>query len=162
MPNEVDVLLPKNGVGFVSRKTEATRWGTAFTIDFIIRLGAAWQRTRAGGPRLQIGDLSPKGGGPCPTGAKDSQGNPLHHKSHRDGVDFDVQIIRSDGQELFRSVQISDPSTHKPTQDLVDLIENLGGDHVEKIFTAGNKVLKGPHIRMEKDHTFHLHVRLRP
>lgn len=109
---------------------------------------------------LQIGDLSPKGGGPCPNGRRDAQGNPLFHKSHRGGVDFDVQIIRADRRELFRSVQISDPSTHGPTQILVTLIEEQARGHLRFIFTAGTRFLKGAHLQYEAEHTYHLHVRL--
>jgi hypothetical protein len=157
----VETLLPGSGIGFLARKSDATRYGTAFTIGFIIRLGAQWRALNPTGPRLQIGDLSPKGGGPCPNGRRDAQGNPLFHKSHRGGADFDVQIIRADRKELFRSVQISDPSTHQSTQGLVNLIEQLGRGHLRFIFTAGPNVLKGPHLQYEAEHTYHLHVRLR-
>jgi hypothetical protein len=156
----VDVLLPAFGGGYIARKSDATRYGTAFTIAFIARLGARWLAANPGGPRLQIGDLSPKGGGPCPNGRRDAQGNPLFHKSHRGGVDFDVQIIRADRKELFRSIQISDPSTHGPTQGLVTLIEELARGHLRFIFTAGTRFLKGAHLQYEAEHTYHLHVRL--
>jgi hypothetical protein len=121
---------------------------------------AGWLAANPGGPRLQIGDLSPKGGGPCPNGRRDAQGNPLFHKSHRGGIDFDVQIIRADRKELFRSVQISDPSTHGPTQILVTLIEEQGRGHLRFIFTAGTRFLKGAHLQYEAEPTYHLHVRL--
>jgi hypothetical protein len=75
-------------------------------------------------------------------------------------MDFDVQIIRADGVELYRSIQISDPSTHAPTQLLVDSIEELGLSRIKLILTAAAHVLRGPHVRLDVEHTFHLHVRL--
>lgn len=161
MAEPVDQLLPSSGIGFIARKSEATRYGTKFTIDFIKRLGVEWAAVRPQGPRLQIGDLSPRGGGPCPNGRKDAHGQPLFHKSHAGGMDFDVQIIRADCQETYRTAQISDPTTHAGTQQLIDLIEKLAGDeHLVFIFTAAKKALKGKHVTLEKEHTYHLHVRL--
>lgn len=161
MPDPVDQMLPRTGVGYVTYKPDATRYGTAFTLNFITQLAMRWHQKHPAGPRLQIGDLSPKGGGACPNGRKDAKGSPLFHKSHRGGVDFDVQIIRGDGKEAVRSVEISDPSTHAGTQELVDLIETLGAHNLVFIFTAKTEALRGEHIRMEREHTYHLHVRLK-
>lgn len=161
MGQAVDQLLPKNGVGYIGYKSDATRYGTAFTVNFIKQLAVEWLAKRPQGPRLQIGDLSPMGGGPCPNGGKDGQGNPTFHKSHAGGWDFDVQIIREDCKELVRSIKITDPSTHAPTQELVTLIETLADKHLKFIFTAAPDKIHGAHVRLEKEHMYHLHVRLR-
>jgi hypothetical protein len=157
----VDQLLPKNGIGFTGYKTDKTRYGTASTVNFIKRLGVEWLAKRPQGPRLQIGDISPLGGGPCPNGGKDAQGKPTFHKSHAGGRDFDVQLVRADGRELVRSVKIIDASFDVgPTQQLVTMIEELTDGNLKYIFTASPEKLTGKHVTMEKEHVFHLHVRL--
>jgi murein endopeptidase len=156
----VETLLPKAGVGYLGYKSDATRYGTESTVRFITQLAIRWSQVHAQGPRLQIGDLSPKGGGPCPNGGKDKNGLPTYHKSHRGGRDFDVQIIRGDGKEGVRTVRISDPSTHAPTQELVTLIHDLARANLKLILTAGTAYLRGAKVVLDVDHTYHLHVRL--
>lgn len=159
----IETSLPPFGLGFMSyKKTNATQYGTASTIDFIIKLGQAWYFEHLAGPRLMIGDISIKGGGPCPNGRKDASGNPLHHKSHREGRDFDVQIIRADGLEKARSVTVANRSAIAPTQQLIDAILAVSPGAVEMILTAGKQQFKRSHVvRYDKDHIYHLHVRLR-
>jgi murein endopeptidase len=137
------------------------RWRTPFTVSFIQQLAGAWHSWKPDGPRLLIGDISPKGGGKCPNGGKDRQGNPTYHKSHNGGWDFDVQLVRADGKELVRSVKITDESFDAgPTQKLVTLMHELVAPHLKFIFTAAPQKLQGRAIHMEADHVFHLHVRL--
>jgi hypothetical protein len=76
-----------------------------------------WHALKPSGPRLLIGDVSPKGGGQCPNGGKDATRHPTFHKSHNGGWDFDVQLVRADRQKLVRSVKITlfdaSPVTHR-------------------------------------------------
>lgn len=156
-----DRLLPAFGTGYRGYKTDATRYGTPFTVNFIQQLATEWQALKPQGPRLLIGDISPKGGGPCPNGAKDNQGKPTFHKSHKGGWDFDVQLVRADAKELVRSVKITDKDFDiGPTQQLVTLMHRLVDKHLKFIFTAAPDKLQGRAVHMEREHVFHLHVRL--
>ena len=161
MAQPCDQLLPQVGTGYRGYKSDATRYGTAFTVNFIRQLGVEWHTLKPQGPRLLIGDLSPKGGGKCPNGGKDAKGNPTFHKSHDGGWDFDVQLIRADAKELVRSVKITDNNFDVgPTQELVTLMHKLIDQHIRFIFTAAPEKLTGRAIRPEKEHVYHLHVRL--
>ena len=170
--HKIETQLPQDGQGFRRYKSTITAWGRWYTVQFIQRLSKAWIEAHPGGPRLQIGDISIKGGGRCPNGRHTNDGQPLYHKSHDKGIDFDVQIIRGDGREGVRSVTIDDPSTHPLTRQLVQLICALAPDgagdgvKLEKILTANPSVLVGEgvnpkQIRLEKTHRYHLHVRLK-
>jgi murein endopeptidase len=161
MAQPCDQLLPQFGTGYRGYKSDNTRYGTAFTVNLILQLGVEWHALKPTGPRLLIGDISPKGGGQCPNGGKDARGNPTFHKSHNGGWDFDVQLVRADGQELVRSVKITDSKFDiGPTQQLVTLLEKLAKGHIRFIFTAEPKKLAGEHVHLEKEHVYHLHVRL--
>ncbi len=63
-------------------KWPAGAWGTAETIRSIQRAVAAYQRKMPGGPKIHIGDISKKGGGPFPP-----------HVSHQYGRDVDVGYV---------------------------------------------------------------------
>ena len=73
----------------------------------------------------------------------------------------DVQLVRADDQEMVRRVKITDAKFDVgPTQELVTLLEKLAKDHIRFIFTAEPKKLAGEHVHLEKEHVYHLHVRL--
>ncbi len=161
MAQPCDQFLPRFGTGYRGYKGDETRFGTAFTVNFILQLGMEWHALKPQGPRLLVGDISPKGGGKCPNGARDAKGNPTFHKSHDGGWDFDIQLVRADGQELVRSVKIIDSTFDVgPTQQLVTLLEKLAEKHIRFIFTAAPNKLNGQHVRLEKEHVYHIHVRL--
>jgi hypothetical protein len=157
--NGITTPLPRAGVGFKSYKPQETQYGYEKTVNFIQSLGVAWAK-RNPAPRLLIGDLSIKGGGPTPKQwGKPEKG---YHKSHGSGVDFDVQIIRSDNVEDPRSVTIGEPAPagrydRERTQVLVDLIREIAGKDFKLILSADAK-LNGIHY--EGTHRRHLHVRL--
>jgi hypothetical protein len=47
-----------------------------------------------------------------------------------------------------------------PTQELVTLMHSLIDRSIKFIFTAAPKRLEGRAVTLEKEHVFHLHVRL--
>jgi murein endopeptidase len=161
---DINVPLPRDGVGFKSYKPQDTQYGFQQTIDFVVDLGARWNGRYPDGPRLLIGDLSVFGGGRTPK----QWGHPErgYHLSHGSGLDFDVQIIRTDDVEQPRSVQVTD---HEPskydrarTLELVRIIHELGGDSLKMVLSA-DRALKTPltgKVIFDGTHTYHLHVRL--
>lgn len=158
--NVVSSQLPREGEGFKAYKKPETQWGTQSTIDFIKALGAAWKAANPNGPRLMIGDISVRGGGPTPNGGRNPDGTLKHHKSHREGRDFDVQLVRPD--EGVRTTRISDPATLEATRPLVELINNLARDRLQLILVATHQFGSRQHVVFDATHEFHLHVRLRP
>jgi LysM repeat protein len=77
---QVGVLLPK-GYGYTT-KPSSLRWGTPRAVRLIqTALGKYWSQNR-GGPKIHVGDISRKGGGPFPP-----------HKSHQTGLDVDVGYV---------------------------------------------------------------------
>ena len=84
------------------------------TIRAIQAIGAAWQRAHPRGPRLGIGDLSVRGGGPM-----------RGHASHQHGLDVDIRPLRGDGREGPTTIR-SPEYSRALTQQLVDLIRANG------------------------------------
>lgn len=77
---EVGVLLPK-GYGYTT-KPASLRWGTPRAVRLIqTAIGKYWSKNR-GGPKIHVGDISRKGGGPFPP-----------HKSHQTGLDVDIGYV---------------------------------------------------------------------
>jgi hypothetical protein len=154
---EINVALPREGTGFRSYKTQNTQYGYPQTVEFIMKLGAQWAKANPQGPRLLIGDLSIKGGGATPK----QWGKPEagYHKSHGSGLDFDVQVIRTDNIEDPRSVSVRDALyDRRRTQNLVNVVREVAGKCFGLILSADSQ-LKGIHV--DDTHVYHLHVRLR-
>src|SRR4051794_32234168 len=84
----VDTALPRQNAGLVSYQREPRQYGRAEIIRALQVIGAAWQRARPTGPRIGIGDISLRGGGPMPP-----------HVSHQRGLDVDIRLVRADGRE---------------------------------------------------------------
>lgn len=79
-----------------------------------------------------------------------------YHKSHRRGVDFDVQIIRTDDVEAARSAQVGQAKYDKTrTAELIQLFRELGD--VQMVLFADDSISG---VRKDKHHTYHFHVRL--
>lgn len=162
--SNISVPLPRQGVGFKSYKSQETQYGYRQTVDFIEDLALNWFHLYPKGPRLLIGDLAVVGGGRTPK----EWGHPErgYHLSHGSGLDFDVQIIRTDGVEKPRSVQVTDkePSLYdrSRTLELVKIIHELGADYLKMVLSA-DRALNTPltqKVRYDGTHTYHLHVRL--
>jgi peptidoglycan hydrolase-like protein with peptidoglycan-binding domain len=144
---EVNTVLPTPGSGYRSYKPSSNQYGISETIRAIQAIGATWNGRHPGGPRISIGDISLRGGGPMPG-----------HASHQRGVDFDVRPMRSDGREdpvTYKSVEYSRPLT----QELVDQIRSNGVLKVQYIFFNDSAVVG---VRHWPNHDDHLHVRFFP
>jgi hypothetical protein len=144
----VNTQLPSPGAGYYSYRPAREQFGLSQTIQALQAIGLAWQRAHPNGPRLGIGGISLRGGGPFPP-----------HKSHQLGVDVDIRPLRKDGKDgkndgatTFRSATYSLPLT----QQLVDLIHKNGVLPVRFVLFADTRV-RGTHE--DKSHYRHLHVR---
>lgn len=136
--------LPEAGPGFFSYTRPERRFGRAEVIRVLRELGAAWQRAHPDGPRIAIGDLSRRGGGPMPP-----------HHSHQLGVDVDIRLMRQDGRET--GVTFRDPAYSLAlTRDLVNRLRTNGRLAVQYIFCNDPRL---PGTRQWAGHENHLHVR---
>jgi murein endopeptidase len=128
------------------------RWGTDRLVATLLQVLAAYRAAHPGVPRVGIGDLSRRHGGPF--GARYGG---LGHVSHQNGLDADVYYPRKDGLERRAS---------KPSQ--VD--QALAQELVNRFVRAGAiTVYVGPHLSLRGRrgvvipriyHDDHLHVRL--
>ena len=76
----VGVLLP-TGYGYTT-KPASLRWGTPRAVRLIqTAIGKYWSKNR-GGPKIHVGDISRKGGGPLPP-----------HRPHQPGLDVDSGFV---------------------------------------------------------------------
>jgi Putative peptidoglycan binding domain/Penicillin-insensitive murein endopeptidase len=139
----VNTLLPP-GPGLYSYKPVAHQFGLPETIAALQRIGGAWNGRHPGGPRVGIGDISRRGGGPF-----------AGHRSHQRGVDVDIRLMRKDGKEAGVNYQ-SPEYSRLLTQELVDLIRGNGRLRVQFIFFNDGTV-RG--VRHWPNHDDHLHVR---
>jgi peptidoglycan hydrolase-like protein with peptidoglycan-binding domain len=141
----INTPLPDSGPGFRSYQRSERRYGLPETIQALQSIAADWQRAHPTGPRIEIGDISFKGGGPMSP-----------HKSHRRGVDIDIRLMRNNQTEgggiTFRSANYS----RALTQELVDLI------HANGLLTVKLIYFNDPSVHGVTDqsgHDNHLHVR---
>jgi hypothetical protein len=159
---EVNIQLQPNP-GYASYQPPEEQWGRQETIDTLAFLGTTWglrhfilQDNMWDAPRIQIGDISYEGGGDHP-----------QHRSHHEGLDIDIRVLRNDLRE--RPCRVNDPSCYdrELTQELIDILvmqaEAPGGIPVQYIFTA-DRDLRGPAnvLHYDNHHYDHIHVRLRP
>jgi peptidoglycan hydrolase-like protein with peptidoglycan-binding domain len=135
------------GPGLYSYKPASQQWGTPETVRALGAIGAAWQRSQPGGPRIGIGDLSLRGGGPM-----------SGHASHQLGLDIDIRPVRNDRREEPTNYRSSSYS-RTLTQQLVDIIRSNGVLRVQYIFFNDPQV-RG--VSNWPNHDDHLHVRFYP
>src|SRR5215203_1389189 len=139
----VDTALPRENAGLVSYQREPRQYGRAEMIRALRAIGAAWQRARPTGPRIGIGDISFRGGGPMPP-----------HASHRRGLDVDIRLMRADGREA--PIRYQDAAYSRAlTQQLVNTIRANPVLPVELIF-FNDPAVTG--VRPWRGHDNHLHV----
>lgn len=150
---ENGVLLPATGPGYYTYNPATQeppggplrRWGTAMLVRQVLSLTAWWADAHPDAPRLGVGDLSLKGGGPFES----------DHASHQNGLDVDIRLPRRDGVE-----GPADPSSYDRAlaQDLVD----------HAIAEGASMVLIGPSLDLHgpsgivlrwPNHDDHLHLR---
>jgi len=123
------------------------RWGTDELVRVVLRVVREYERAHPGAPRVGIGDLSRRRGGPF--GPK--------HASHQNGLDADVYYPRRDRKERppRRVAQID----RRLAQDLVDRFVRAGA---EIVYVGPNTGFTGPPgvVRVLWNHDNHLHVRI--
>jgi murein endopeptidase len=155
------VLLPAEGRHFVSwdavhRSTPNPvwrRWGTDRLVRTLLRVAAAYAVAHPRAPRLVVGDLSRRRGGPF---GRRFGGD--GHRSHQNGLDVDVFYPRRDGRERApRTVAQVDRAL---AQDLVARFVRAGSRYV---FVGPHTGLHGPPRVVQPlwNHDDHLHVRIR-
>jgi Penicillin-insensitive murein endopeptidase len=142
----VDTPLPRENAGLVSYQREPRQYGRAEMIRALQAVGAAWKRAHPTGPRIGIGDISLRGGGPMPP-----------HVSHQRGLDVDIRLVRADGREA--PVRYQDAGYSRAlTQQLVNIIRTNPVLPVEFIL-FNDPAVTG--VKKWKGHDNHLHVRFR-
>lgn len=148
------VMLPSQGPGWYGYNSDATRWGTPKTIQALETIFRTWHALHPNGPRIGVGDISLKNGGPLGG-----------HKSHRIGMDADIRICRNDGREEPTD-RFSPSYSQDLTQQLIDLIANNPVSDWQYIFfndpnIRGFRGSSGEGIQSEPNHDNHIHVRFR-
>jgi hypothetical protein len=121
-------------------------YGNERTIRRILAVVAAYREASPKAPRVVIGDISFRGGGPMEA-----------HVSHQNGLDVDVYYPRRDGRERppARPAQID----RALAQSLVDRFVRAGAS---RVFVGPRTGLSGPRTTVQRleRHDNHLHVRL--
>jgi murein endopeptidase len=150
------VRLPREGADFFSwdpvfhrvPNRAARRWGTDGLVRLLLRVAREYAAVHPNAPRLGIGDLSLRHGGPF---------GPVH-MTHQKGLDADVYYPRRDRKERppLRVSQID----RRLAQELVDRFVAAGASLV---YVGPNTGFTGPRgvVRVLWNHDNHLHVRIR-
>jgi penicillin-insensitive murein endopeptidase len=122
------------------------RWGTDFLVRKILGVAAGYAEAHPSAPRLGIGDLSRRRGGPFGP----------RHASHQNGLDVDVYYPRRDRRR--RPPLGASQIEHRLAQDLVDRFVAAGASLV---FVGPNTTLTGPPsvVQVLWNHDNHLHAR---
>jgi len=149
------VRLPAEGVRFFSWDPVLhrvpnrgwRRWGTDRLLRVVLRVVQEYAAAHPEAPRLGIGDLSRRFGGPF--GPK--------HVTHQNGLDVDVYYPRADRRE--RPPLRVDQIDHRLAQDLVDRFVRAGA---EIVYVGPNTGLTGPPSVVQAlwNHDNHLHIRI--
>ena len=148
--------LPLEGKSWVTWNPVADRvpneldrlYGNERMIRTLLAVMAAYRAGVPEAPRIVVGDISFRGGGPMEL-----------HRSHQNGLDVDIYYPRRDG--LSRPPRSGDQIDRRRAQDLVDRFLEAG---VEKIFVGYSTELRGPNdvVIPYPNHGDHMHVRFRP
>ena len=122
------------------------RWGSDRVIRIVLRVVRDYRERFPEAPRLGIGDVSRRAGGPF---------GPVH-ASHQNGLDVDVYYPRRDGRER--------PPKHAAQVDVLRsqwLVDRFVAAGATKVFVGPNLALNGPKRVVEPlwNHDNHLHAR---
>ena len=122
------------------------RWGTDLLVRKVLHVVSGYAASHPSAPRLGIGDLSRRLGGPFGP----------RHASHQNGLDVDVYYPRRDRRE--RPPRVAAQIDHRLAQDLVDRFVAAGAVIV---FVGPNTELTGPPgvVQVLWNHDNHLHAR---
>ena len=150
------VRLPVEGPGYYTYNPatqsppggEDRTWGTAALVRQVLDLGVWWEGTHAGRPRLGIGDLSRRSGGPF-------TGPVVGHASHQNGTDVDIRLVRRDGTQAQVGADAYD---RELTQAVVDRLVAQGASLV---LVGPSLDLRGPSgvVMRWPNHDDHIHAR---
>ena len=123
-------------------------YGSERMIRALLAVLDAYRTDYPDAPRIVVGDISFRGGGPMEL-----------HRSHQNGLDVDIYYPRRDGRS--RPPTSGDQIDRRRAQDLVDRFLDAG---VEKIFVGYSTELRGPNdvVIPYPNHGDHMHVRFRP
>jgi hypothetical protein len=123
-------------------------YGTEHTIRTIVSVLGAYRAAHPDAPRVVVGDISLRGGGPI-----------QEHRSHQNGLDVDVYYPRLD-RALRAPVSVGQVD-RALAQDLVDRFVAAGA---QMVFVGYGTGLSGPSgvVIPYPNHDNHLHVRFRP
>ena len=123
-------------------------YGHERTIRRILSIVAAYRAAHPDAPRVVVGDISFRGGGPMEL-----------HRSHQNGLDVDVYYPRLDGS--LRTPARASQIDRQLAQELVDRFVAAGA---EKVFVGYSTGLRGPSrvVVPYPNHEDHMHVRFRP
>jgi len=145
--------LPVAGIDWVTWNPVTDRtpnmrdrlYGNERTIRTLVSVIAAYRTAHPHAPRVVIGDISRRGGGPLD-----------QHASHQNGLDVDVYYPRRDGH-LSAPITTSQID-HPLAQDLLDRFVAAGAHMIFVGFSAG---LSGPSgvVVPYPNHENHMHVR---
>ena len=148
--------LPLEGESWVTWNPVADRvpnephrlYGNERMIRTLLAVMAAYRAGDPDAPRIVVGDISFRGGGPMEL-----------HRSHQNGLDVDVYYPRRDGRT--RPPTRGDQIDRTRAQDLLDRFLDAG---VEKVFVGYSTGLRGPNdvVIPYPNHGDHMHVRFRP
>jgi murein endopeptidase len=122
------------------------RWGTDLLVRKVLHVVSGYAASHPSAPRLGIGDLSRRLGGPFGP----------RHASHQNGLDVDVYYPRRDRRE--RPPRVAAQIDHRLAQDLVDRFVGAGA---VVVFVGPNTELTGPPgvVQVLWNHDNHLHAR---
>ena len=128
------------------------RWGTDRLVRTLLTVVAEYRLAHAGVPRVGIGDLSRRHGGPF-----GAEYGGLGHLSHQNGLDADVYYPRTDRLERrpYKPSQVD----RALAQDLVDRFAAAGARTIyvgPRLGLRGRRGVVVPRVF----HDDHLHVRL--
>jgi murein endopeptidase len=124
------------------------RWATDRLVRFVLRVIREFSAAHPDAPRVGIGDLSRRRGGPF---------GPVH-ATHQNGLDADIYYPRLDRRE--RPPKLVSQIDRRLAQDLVDRFVQAGA---KLVYVGPNTGFTGPRrvVRVLWNHDNHLHVRIR-
>jgi hypothetical protein len=123
-------------------------WGTLTLVDLIEKVAREWNRRRANGPRIGIGDLSLQNGGQT-----------LDHSQHRNGLEVDIRYVRNNGTEGPTRTDGDPLYSRALSQELIDILLSIGKNKIYRIY-VGDSQLSGSAVVYDASgvHNNHLHV----
>jgi murein endopeptidase len=123
-------------------------YGNERTIHTVVAVIEAYRKAHPDAPRVVVGDISFKGGGPMD-----------EHVSHQNGLDVDVYYPRLD--RTLRAPTATSQIDPALAQDLLDRFVSAGAQMIFVGFSTG---LRGPSgvVIPYPNHENHMHVRFPP